>query len=219
MTDPLLAIDYPTPSYPFSSGYASVDDVSARVNAATWSPDDPTTKITSDKVEQWLKEATAQIDAALAKVGYWVPLRADPQCELMAGQPTYNGVGLGAWNLLRTICAAYAVAMLEATRHGAVGTANEDPNRDWWLTQFNTFLKSVADSTDNLGAFCAGGDFAPGLAPDYSKMGFVAAGGAYARRPFFHKWMNLGSGYEEGSDRDWNVSGAEPPPQLDPEDD
>lgn len=224
-TDPLtadpLALTFPQPAWPFPTGFAKLSDVTARINASSWDPDSPTATVTEAQVNQWLMEATSRINSALAARGYWVPLRATPGCQQAPGTPLYQGIAVDAWNILRSICAAYATAMVEASRHGAVGTANEDPDRDWWLNQFTTFLKQIQDGTDNLTAFCVGGEFPPELSTSLDQLGFTVAGAVADHRSYFHKWsQNLGGGWEQGGTASVQsiVSGdRSPSPVISPE--
>jgi len=231
MSDPLpsLEVSYPqptkdTPGWPFVTGYAAVDDVVSRINAATWDPDSPTATVTEVHVSAYLCDATAMLDAALAKRGYWVPLRVTPGWKVPPGTPLYAGVGVGAWNILRAVAAAYGTALVEQSRHGSVGTANLDPNAQWWLQFWNDFLAKIVDGSDNLTAFGVGGDFPPELNPygDLGALGFVQSGSVAHLPPFFTRYQDLGSGWEYGGIGLGNrmfVSGDREPPPVDVEPD
>lgn len=151
-------------------------------------------------VNQWLQDATAQIDAALAHRGYYVPLQAAPSYSPPPGMPLYQGIGIEAWRVLNSIAAAYAAHNVEAARHGAVGSTSEDTDASTWLTLFTNSLASISNGTVNLTAFGVDGAFTPQIDPakalSSGNMGFTGN----PHRPYFWRRQNLGSGWEDESD-------------------
>lgn len=202
MPDPLASFNYPQPTYPYPTGYASLDDVRARVNAGTWDPDKPTAAPNAGQVQQWLMEATAHIDVALRTRGYYVPLTPIADWAAPTGMPTYQGIGLGAWWLLKNLAATYAAHWVELTRHGSHGS-HHDPNAEHLMTLFDDFSTRLESGADNLAAYGVGGDFPPEI--DVSKgvmsgsIGATLADPNVQEGPVFTKNMNLGSGYELNS--------------------
>ena len=199
ITDPLAGILYPQPAYPYATGYAALADVAARVNAGTWDPNKPTAAPTADQVTQWLKEATGNIDAALATRGYYVPLAPMTSWTPPVGMPTYQGIGVGAWFMLRHIAAAYATHFVEAARHGSHG-ASEDANAEHWMTIFDDFMTRIESEADNLEAFGVGGPFVPDINPAHAagsgSMGAMLSQPSQQEGSLFGKYQNLGSGLE-----------------------
>ncbi len=204
MADPLALAFVPGVGYPYSTGYATVADVQARVNAGTWDPTKPTAAPTVAQVTNWLLEATACIDAALGKRGYYVPLTAATSWSPPPGMPTYQGIGIGAWLMLRNIAAAYATHFVEAARHGSIGQS-QDQNADRWGTIYQNFLTLIEDGEDNLVTFGIGGPFAPEIDPargaSSGSLGFFLADPSTAESPIFYRSLQLGSGTETGFGR------------------
>lgn len=209
--DPFASFVYPQPTgtpasgftsggYPYPTGYAQINDVASRVNAGTWDPTKSTAAPSTAQVEQWLIEATAAIDAALATRGYFVPLQPADSFVAPAGMTTWNGVGVGAWLLLRNVCAAYATSFVESTRHGDHTTASHDPQAAFWMELYDDFLTRVETSADNLQTWGVGGPFAPDIDPahgaDSGSLGALLSDASQQEGPLFTKTMNLGSGWE-----------------------
>lgn len=199
MADPLAAATYAQPFYAYPTGYAQLSDVQARINAGTWDAASPTAAPTSAQVTQWLMEATANIDAALATRGYSIPLSPMAGWVAPPGMLTYQGIGVGAWFMLRHIASAYGASFVEASRHGSHGPS-EDSNAEYWMTIFDDFLVRLESEADNLEAFGVGGPFAPDIDPA-NAMGSGALG-AMVSQPsmmdgsLFQKYQNLGAGWE-----------------------
>lgn len=203
MTDP-LAITYGTP-YPYAPGYAQISDVSSRINAGDWDPTDPTAFPTAAMVNTWLEDATAAIDSSLAKRGYYVPLTPQAGWPVAgtpaAKQPLYQGIGIQAWLILRNAAAAYAASYVEKSRHGAVGTGNQDPDAAAWMTTFTDTLERIENGTYNLTAYGVDGAFTPMIDPAQAlqsgSIGFITAShGTRREGPFFWRDQDLGSGWE-----------------------
>lgn len=201
MPDPLSAFTFPTPWYPYATGYASLDDVKARINAGTWDPDKPTAAPNAAQVQQLLMEATSNIDAALRTRGYFVPLEPIAGWVAPAGMASqlYQGIGLGAWLMLKGIAAAYAAHYVELTRHGSHGTQH-DPNAEHFMTLYDDFLTRIESGADNLFTYGVAGDFPPEINPAKGvlsgNLGATLADPNFTEGPAFTKYMNLGSGYE-----------------------
>lgn len=223
-------VTYDTNSYPFSTGYAKLEDVEARISAGQWDPNDPTASPTAAQVTRWLMDATGQLDSALATRGYYVPLTPRGDWTPPPGMATWNGIGLGAWLMLRNVAAAYAAHYVEASRHGGIGE-NQDANATAWMDEFNTFISKLVgtDSTygrgsggkgasnrtimtppsDNLYIFGVAGPFAP--EPDPTRaltsgaLGAMLADSSRSDAPLFTKYQDLGSGWEytDPSTGDW----------------
>lgn len=208
MPDPLANVAYPYPpgdptrgytggGYPYTSGYAQLSDVQARI--ASWNPSDPTAVPTQATVLVWLGDATAAIDAALATRGYYAPLQPMPSWPAPSGMPLWNGLGIGAWQMLRSIAAAYAAHFVEAARHGGTG-ADKDQNAAHWMTIYDDFITRIESGADNLETFGLGGPFAPDIDPAHAaasgSLGFMMSAPSRAEGPMFSKWENLGSGWE-----------------------
>jgi len=201
MPDPLAGFNYPQPQWPYPTGYATVLDVQSRINAGTWDPSKPTASPTTAQVQQWLMEATANIDVALRTRGYFAPLQPTTGWVApagMAGQ-LYQGIGLGAWLQLKNIAACYAAHFVELSRHGSHGM-NKDTHADDYMELFDDFLTRIESGADNLAAYGVGGDFAPEI--DVAKGAQTGSLGAtlsdpdLSEGPIFSKNMRLGSGYE-----------------------
>lgn len=204
MPDPLAGYTYDLAHYPYSTGYATVDDVRSRINAGTWDPTKPTAAPTAGQVTQWLLEGTANIDVALRTRGYFVPLEPIPDWLVPPGMETqlFLGIGLGAWLQLKNIAACYAAHFVQLTRHGSHGQ-NKDTNAEQFMTLFDDFIVRIESGADNLAAFGVGGDFAPEI--DIAKGVLSGSLGAslsdpnMEEGPIFTRNMNLGSGYEQMS--------------------
>lgn len=204
MPDPLSGLTFPQPSWPYSTGYATVDDVRSRINAGTWDPTKPTASPTAAQVNQWLMEGTANIDVALRTRGYFVPLRPTQGWVPPTGMASqlYQGIGLGAWLQLKNICACYAAHFVELARHGSHGM-NKDAHATDYMELFDDFLTRIESAADNLLAFGVGGDFAPEI--DVAKgagtgsLGATLSDPTFSEGPIFTKNMPLGSGYEGSS--------------------
>lgn len=201
MPDPLAGFNYSTPAYPYTTGYAQLSDVQARISAGSWDPTDPTAYPTSSMVNSWLQDATANIDAALATRGYSVPLTPIANWTPPAGMQVYQGIALQAWLMLRSIAAAYAAHYVEAARHGGAGAElNEDPNASHWMEIFDDFMTRVETGADNLTAFGVGGLFVPDIDPakamSTGSLGTVLADPSLQEGPMFTKSGDLGGGWE-----------------------
>lgn len=211
MPDPFASFTYPFPpgtpataftggGYPYPTGYSQVSDVQARINAGTWDPTDPTAAPSVAQVQQWLIEATANIDAALATRGYFVPLQPATSFVAPVGMPTWNGIGTGAWMLLRNIAAAYVVYFVEQTRHGDHSAGQYDKNAEQWMQLYDGLASRIETAADNLETWGVGGPFAPEIDPakgaDSGSLGFTLQDPSVAQAPLFSKGMNLGSGWE-----------------------
>lgn len=201
-SDPLAlsASAYTTPEYPYPTGYAQLQDVMSRVNPGGWDPYNPADNPTIDEVNAWLMEATAGIDAALAKRGYYVPLNPVDDYKPPAGTPLVNGIAIGAWLELRRAAASYAASYVESSRHGGTG-ADNDTAAQHWMASYNGLLLRLEEGIDNLYAFGVGGGFAPEIDPAKgAASGSLGAflGGRRGRfggkAPMFTRHMNLGSG-------------------------
>jgi len=213
MPDLLASFSYPVltssatftvGAYPYATGYAQLSDVTARVSAGTWDPgNDPSASPTAAMVNTWLMDATANIDAALATRGYWVPLQPLPDFLPPSGMTLLNGIGVQAWLMLRSIAAAFATHYVEAARHGSVGQANEDPNAAHWMEIYDDFVTRLESSADDLMVFGVGGPFPPdpnaANAADSGSLGPITATPWLQQGPLFSKWENLGSGWEDTS--------------------
>lgn len=221
MSDP-LQFSYQAP-YPYASGYARVEDVTSLINAGDWDPNDPTAMPNAAQVANYLIDATAMIDAALAKRGYFIPPTPSgsfPATSAGVTLPTYNGIGMQAWIILRHAAAAYAASYVERSRHGSVGTGNEDTDAQTWMTQFNDTLTKIENGALNLTAYGLGGTFTPEIDPAQAlasgTIGFI---GLRRSGPFFTRWMRLGSGWETTVPQlpDFNVASneARQPPEED----
>jgi hypothetical protein len=158
--DPLAA-DYDLTRYPYTSGYAQLADVQARVNAGTWDASKPNAAPTVAQVQTWLRDASAQVDATLAVRGYYVPLRAQTAFTAPAGATSFNGIVVQGYQHLRSLVADYVAGMVQATRHG--GSRSTDTDRDAWLKRWQQQLTAIRDGKDSLWAFGADGTFAPAL--------------------------------------------------------
>ncbi len=199
MPDPLAGINYGGP-YPYTTGYASLADVQARISAGTWDPTDPTAYPTAGLVNGWLMEATASLDSVLASRGYAVPLVPMQGWVAPAGMPLYQGIGVQAWFLLRSIAAAYGTHNTEQARHGGEGNANDDKNASIWLTIYTDGVALIEQGLDNLGMFGAAGPFPPVGDPakglGSGSLGALMANPWRMEAPLFTKYENLGAGWE-----------------------
>jgi hypothetical protein len=202
MPDPLSGFSYPQPGWPYATGYASVDDVRSRINAGTWDPNKSTAAPSAAQVQQWLMEGTANVDVALRTRGYFVPLTPIVGWVSPLGVPTYSGIGMGAWWLLKNIAALWAAHWVQATRHGSHGQ-NNDTSAKYLMTLYDDLLTRIESAADNLATYGVAGDFAPEI--DIAKgiqtgsLGATLADPNMAEGPIFTKGLLLGSGYEQNS--------------------
>lgn len=202
MPDPLGGFSYGAP-YPYDTGYAQISDVQARIMGGTWDPaNDPAAYPSPTMVNTWLQDATAHLDAALVTRGYWVPLKPNPSWANPTGLPLLQGIAIQAWLILRNIAAAYATHFVEASRHGGVGDANEDPNAAHWMTIFDDFCTRLESGADSLVPFGVGGPFPPEPDPAQAlstgSLGMVLSDASLSEGPLFTKSENLGGGWEGG---------------------
>lgn len=186
--------------YPYPTGYASLPDVISRINAGSWDPTDPTAAPNAAQVQQWLMEATANIDVALATRGYFVPLQPAGSFSAPVGTTTWNGVGIGAWLMLRNIAAAYASHYVETARHGENTVGQHDAQAKSWLDIYGAMLGEIETASANLEAFGVGGAFEPDINPSQGlgsgSLGVVLSDSSRQEGPLFTRGMNLGSGWE-----------------------
>jgi hypothetical protein len=202
MPDPLAGFTYPQPNWPYPTGYATVEDVQSRINAGVWDPSKPTAAPNTEQVQQWLMEATANVDVALRTRGYFVPLQPSTGWAAPPGMASqlYQGIGLGAWLQLKNICACYAAHFVQLSRYGT-HSANKDTHAEEFMAIFDDFLTRIESAADNLIAFGVGGDFPPEI--DIAKgaqtgsLGATLADPTSMQGPIFTKGMPLGSGYEQ----------------------
>jgi hypothetical protein len=211
MPDPLSGFTFSAP-YPYPTGYGQLSDVTSRVMAGTWDPaNDPTASPTVAMVNAWLVDAAASIDAALATRGYTVPLVAVPGWVPPAGMQVYQGVGIQAWLILRSIAADYAAFRVELARHGGSGPADEDDNASTFAAAHDDWLTRLESGADNLTAFGVNGPFVPEIDPAKSLvtggMGMMLANPSRQEGPLFTKYGQLGGGWETGSLDDQLTSG------------
>lgn len=190
--NPLAA--FTSPGWPFSTGYSDINAVSSR--CPTWNPNDPTAFVTPSMVEGWLFEATANIDSALAARGYTVPLEPMTGWAPPPGMPLWNGIGLQAWLMLRSICASYAASYVEQARHGSTREAR-DEIAEKWMQMFDDFLTRIESGADALVVFGVSGPFPP--EPDPTKaltsgaLGFFTANPDVQEQPIFTRSLVLGA--------------------------
>lgn len=137
--------------YPFGTGYATINDVAARVSAGSWDPNKPNQYPTSVQVAQLLIEASAMVDMVLAKAGYTVPLVASPGAPGGIIQPQ-------VYTFLRNVTAALGTAHVELTRHGS-GAKNADKISTEWMQLADDLLARLETGEDNLTIFGVAGGF------------------------------------------------------------
>jgi hypothetical protein len=160
-----LDVSFPRPAYPFpDSGYADIGAVTRYINSAYWDPDKPSESPSSDQVLEWLQEASAAIDSALAARGYFIPLQVRSDYLLPSGMKGINGLNPAAYLLLQNIAAHYAAAMVQMSRHGS-NAENEDHDAKAHFHFFNDHITRLETGADNLTAFGADGAFAPEIDP------------------------------------------------------
>ncbi len=134
--------DYAAP-YPFPTGYAEIADVAARINAGTWNPsNDSTSSPTAGQVNQFLIEATAEVDMVLRKTGYFVPL------QMQGGYPA-SPLPPTVLTKLQVITAALASAMVEKVRHGSATQESDQVGSDWKKLA-DGLLARLQDGSDNF---------------------------------------------------------------------
>lgn len=154
----MIDVEYAAPAYPFDTGYADVAAVKA--NLANFDPDLPTTRPTLEQVNDWLKQATGDIDMLLAARGYTIPLVARNGYAPPANVPTINGIAATVYLKLRMVAAAYVTHFVEAARHGSE-YLNADSNAKHWMEIYDDFAARLENGADNLTPFGVDGPFPP----------------------------------------------------------
>jgi hypothetical protein len=144
-----------TTVYPYPFGYCDISDIQSRITAGSWSPLKTGAWPTLQQAQEFILEAAAAIDTVLARTGYFVPLQA--RSGMTIAPQVYQ--------TLLDVNAAYAVASVEKTRHGAQDVS-ADENAAWWLQYADNRIARIEGGDDNLWQFGLDGPFPP--VPDMS---------------------------------------------------
>lgn len=152
--------------YPYPTGYASRDDVAARILDGTQNfgvgmvpagqPQASTSStsfggnVNGPQVDDFLMVATAQVDTALARAGYQVP---------PVPASGYLVVGQQVWLTLRNVTAYLAAAMVEKRRHGAP-EQSADGHAMALFQYADDLLVRLEEGADNLSQFGMAAAFA-----------------------------------------------------------
>lgn len=139
-----------TASYPYPYGYCDFVDVRNRIVGGTWDETAADSAVIQTQVAAFIEESTAEIDMALAKRGYSVPLI--PQVGKQIG-PT-------VWNHLRGICGMLAAGRVELARHGS-GEAEVDNVGKALIAIARAQLQRIETGADNLTVFGVAGPSEP----------------------------------------------------------
>jgi hypothetical protein len=135
-----------TASYPYPYGYCDFADVRNRIVGGTWDETAADSSIIQTQVAAFIEEATAEIDMALAKRGYSVPLV--PQVNMQ--------ISATVWNHLRGICGMLAAGRVELARHGS-GESEVDNVGKSLISIARAQLQRIETGADNLTIFGVAG--------------------------------------------------------------
>ena len=136
--------------YPYTFGYCQLSDISARINAGTWTGGTGSAP-NATQANQFILEGAAQIDIAMRHRGYYVPLVPTP--PLVAVPPV-------VYTYLQHVNAALACAMVERVRHGSA-EESADTVADYWMSLADDLIARIESGVDDLGLMGISGDFPP----------------------------------------------------------
>jgi len=142
-------------AYPWPFGYCDVVDVQARITGGTWDAQAADSAVVLAQVCAFIEEATAEIDMALAKRGYTVPLV--PQVGVAQIAPT-------VWVHLRGICAMLSAGRVELARHGSSEAQVDNIGKDL-IAIARAQLARIESGADNLTIFGVAGPSEPQVDP------------------------------------------------------
>ncbi len=144
-------------SYPYASGYCSPDHVAARVLGGQWNPSTTGQTPNTAQVNDWIAEASADIDMRLARAGYTIPLTL---------APGFSAIGEQVWLHLRTICAELVAGYVQRARHGSYDPqGTEAKESQFHFTLADDMLSAIEDGATNLTVFGVAGPFEPDVDP------------------------------------------------------
>jgi hypothetical protein len=143
-----------TTDWPYAHGYCDFADVRGRITGGTWNETAADASVIQVQVAAFIEESTAEIDMALAKRGYSVPL---------VPQPTMQ-IGATVWNHLRGICGMLTAGRVELARHGS-SEAQEDNVGKALIAIARAQLARIETGEDNLTVFGVAGPSEPSNDP------------------------------------------------------
>lgn len=139
-----------TTDYPYQHGYCDFLDVRGRITGGTWNETAADASVIQTQVAAFIEESTAEIDMALAKRGYSIPLVPQPSRQ----------IGATVWNHLRGICGMLTAGRVELARHGS-GESEADNVGKSLIAIARAQLQRIETGADNLTAFGVSGPSEP----------------------------------------------------------
>lgn len=147
-------------NYPYAFGYCDVSHITSRILGGTWDPLSNTAQAPNlRQVNDFIAEASADIDLRLVRTGYTIPLTAQPNM-VIAQQ---------VWIMLRTICAELVAGAVLQSRYGSYDPqAAEAKEAEFHIQLADDLLGAIEEGAINFTVMGVAGPFEPDIDPAHA---------------------------------------------------